>query len=142
MIWLILISDTVGGILDALGGYHWLFARRYIMPFVFGVVVSIITHIWWLGVLVWPAMGTLTLPYSGKEPHVWMGTWWWRGIWLSIQALALSIGLVIFHHLAFGVSILYIILAGGLGSIYKDWKQTVGDFVTGAYLGTILFFVG
>jgi hypothetical protein len=143
MFLLILLSDLIGGILDALGGYHWLFARRYIMPFLFGVVASVSAVIyehnlssWWIGILVLPAMGTMTLGYpNGKNSG--------RGLWLFIQAVALSLGLTIFHHILWTwfVFIPYVVLAGVLGGIYKNWKQTVGDFVTGTYLGCILWFV-
>ena len=140
---LILVSDFIGGVLDALGGYHWLFARRFILPFVLGAIASVSGCVhagnlseWWIGFLCLPAMGTMTLGYPSGDN-------WGRGLWLFIQAIALGIGLTVFHHIMWSwfVFVPYVILAGALGGIYKNWKQTVGDFVTGTYLGTILFFV-
>ena len=155
---LIWLADLIDGVLDALGGIHWLFARRYIMVFLMGVTVSVaacLTHgigNWWLGFLVLPAMGTFTLGYpSGQN--------WGRGLWLFIQAIALSLGLAVLGHLGIYWDFLnvhvhlvgrlacwitfsiFVVLAGLLGGIYKNWYAPLGDLVTGCYLGLLSFFV-
>jgi hypothetical protein len=79
-------------------------------------------------------MGPLTLKYFSGEN-------WGRALWLFVQAIALSIGLLILHHIIWVEFLIYIIGAFGLGWIYKDWKQTIGDFVTGSYLGLLVFIV-
>lgn len=134
MIFIEIISDILAGVLDALGGWHWLFARRFIMPFVLGVVISIVSHTWWLGLTVLPVMGTLTLGYfSGKN--------WGRGLWLFLQAVVIGLGCFLLHHLAWYFYIPYIVGAGVLGGIYKNWQQKIGDLITGGYLGLIVFLV-
>jgi hypothetical protein len=129
-----LAIDVACGMLDSLGGFHWLFCRRYIMPAVIAVAVSYFSHVWWLGVLCLPSMGTLCIGYPS-------GSNWGRGLWLFIQAIALSLGCVLLGHLAWWIAVPYIVGAGFLGGIYKNWPQVVGDFLTGFYLSIFIFFI-
>lgn len=148
------IAAGICGILDALGGFHWLFARRYILPFLMGLSASIIAcltehslHNFWIGFMCLPCMGTFSLGYPKGGLAGNSG----RGLWLFIQAVALSLGLAITQHLGLPADWLhvnswfiftpYIILAGVLGGVYKNWLQTVGDFITGTYLGLLLIFI-
>lgn len=136
MIILEIIADIVAGVLDSLGGFHWLFARRYIMPFILGVCISIISHTWWLGLTILPVMGTLCLGYKN------FGTGnFSRAMWLFVQAVVIGLGVTITGHLHWYFYVPYIIGAGVLGGVYKNWKQQIGDLVTGCWLGIIVFFV-
>lgn len=136
MILIKLLTDLTCGVLNSLGGFCWLPARRFIMPFVIGVSFFLITHIWWTLFLPLPAMGTLCLGYS-KDGNS------GRGLWLFIQAGALSLGITLTGHIFYSwiCFIPYVVLAGVLGGIYKNWPQTIGDLITGCYLGSILFLV-
>lgn len=134
MIFLGVIADMAAGLLDALGGYHWLFARRFILPFALGVVMSIITGTWWLGLTILPAMVTLSLGYFGQGNFG-------RALWLVLQAFTMGFGCLITHHLAWYVYLPYLAGAGLLGGLYRNWKQPVGDLVTGLWLGSMVFFV-
>jgi len=79
-----------------------------------------------------PAIGTLCLGYfNGKN--------WGRALWLFVQAIALSTGLLIFHHLMWWIFIPYIIGAGILGGMYKNWPQVIGDAITGVYLSLFIW---
>ena len=131
--WLIkLLTDFICGALDSLGGYHWLFCRRFIMPSVLAVCSSLVCGVWWIGILCLPACGTRCLGYfSGQN--------WGRALWLFTQAVALSIGLLLFHHLAWYFFVPYIVGAGIRGGIYKNWYQPVGDFITGFYLSLFIW---
>jgi len=134
MIFIEIISCLLCGILDALGGWRFIWMRRFIMPSVIGVTVSLVTHVWWCGLLTLPVMGTLCLGYfSGQN--------WGRGLWLFTQAVVISIGLTITGHMAWYYFLGYTVIAGFLGGIYKNWQQNVGDFVTGCWLGTVVLFV-
>lgn len=128
------IVDIICGTLNSLGGYHWLYMRRFIMPVVIGLEIDILTHIWWLGIVVLLSMGTLCLGYFSGDN-------WGRALWLFVQAVAISIGLLLFGHLSFYLFVPYIIGAGILGGIYKNWFEPVGDFITGCYLGSIIFLI-
>ncbi len=134
MIFIKIIADLGYGVLNALGGYHWIWARRFIMPFLIGLMVSLQTQIWWCGILVLPSMGTLCLGYfSGHN--------WGRALWLFVQSVSLSLGLLLFGHLYWYFFVPYIIGAGILGGLYKNWKQEIGDFITGCYLGIIILLI-
>lgn len=144
----IFVVMVVGGLLDALGGYHWLFCRRYIMPPVLGIGTSLIVYtfypVWysWLTViLILPGCGTLTLPYSGDGNFG-------RGLWLFLNAIALGLFLFIVscfchtHLLAWWLYIVYIVIAGIWGGIYKNWQQFMGDWITGSLgLCSLIFYV-
>ena len=132
MIFVKIVADILSGILNSLGGYHWLFCRRYIMPVILCISVSTITHIWWLGFTVLPVIGTLCLKYFSPQS-------WGRALWLCLQAIIIGLGLTILGHLAWYFYVPYILLTFGLGYVYKDWWQPLGDFVTGVWLGSILF---
>ena len=129
-----LVIDLVCGGLNALGGWHILWMRRYLMPFILAVSVSVITGIWWQGFLLLPVMGTLSLGYS-------KGGNFGRAVWLLIQALVIGLGLAVFHHLNWFIYIAYVIGAGILGGFYSPWPQILGDSITGCYLAGILFLV-
>lgn len=134
MLFLKLASDLVCGVLNALGGKHWLFCRRYIMPFVIALCVSIVSHVWWLGITCLPVCGTLTLGYFSGEN-------WGRALWLFLQAFVLSLGCLLFHHLGWWYWLPFIIGSGVLGGIYKNWPQLLGDAVTGFYLSLFIWFI-
>lgn len=129
-----LVIDGSCGALNALGGGGFLWMRRYVMPIILGVGMAIITHTWWVAFLTWPAIGTLSLGYFS-------GANWGRGLWLFVQAIALSTGLMLTHHISLIMMIPYVIGAGLLGGLYKNWPQIIGDFITGCYLGLVIFLV-
>jgi hypothetical protein len=102
------------------------------MPVILGVISSISCHSWWVGVLCLPACGTLCLGYFSGEN-------WGRALWLFVQAIALGLGLTLFHFLSWWLFIPYCVLSGVLGGIYKNWYQPVGDFITGFYLSLFIW---
>lgn len=126
--------DVLAGTLNALGGYHWLFCRRFIMPVVIGVAVSIAAHTWWLGFICLGAMGTLCIGYSGRGNA-------WRAFWIFLQAVVLSVFVMLLGHLAWYFFAPYIVLGGVLGGLYRHWDQVIGDFVTGFYLSSFIWLV-
>ncbi len=134
MIFIKIIIDICCGALDAWGGYSWHNARRFIMPCLIAISVSTITGVWWLGLTVLPVMGTLCLGYfSGQN--------WGRALWLFTQAMVISLPLLVLSHLQWYWFVPYVIGAGLLGGLYKNWKQVYGDFITGCWLGLIVLMV-
>ncbi len=131
-----LVISLVCGALDALGGFCFLPARRFILPFVLAVSVSIFLHIWWIGALILPVIGTLCLGYkdfgSGKFS---------RGFWLFVQYVLVGLGLFLTHHLSWYVYIPYCVLGGILGGSLVDVFQPIGDMIEGIILGAILLFI-
>lgn len=129
-----LLIDGCCGVLDAWGGYSWHNARRYLMPLLIAISVSIITHVWWAGLMCLPAMGTLCIGYS-KDGN------FGRALWIGLQCFALSIGLLCFQHLAWYFFLPYILGGCVLGGLYRNWQQIIGDVVTGSWLGIIILLV-
>ena len=120
--------------LNAWGGWKWHNSRRSLMPCLIALTISIVTRIWWTGLLVLPVIGTLTLGYFSDKN-------WGRALWLFVQAVSISIGLLITGHSLWYFVLPYVVLAGVLGGIYKNWNQIIGDSITGAYLALIVLIV-
>lgn len=126
--------DAICASLNALGGYHFLWMRRYIMPIMIGISFSIITHVWWVLFLTWPAIGTLSIGYS-KDGN------FGRALWLGVQCAIMGIGLLLTHHIEWYLYFIYIIFGCVLGGLYRNWNQIFGDIITGCYIGIIILLV-
>lgn len=129
-----LIIDGICGILNAWGGHSFLFARRYLIPFLLAVNASLLTHLWWVGLMLLPVIGTLSIGYS-KDSN------FGRALWIGMQCFVLGLGLFLTHHLAWYFYVPYVIFGCVLGGIYRNWFQIIGDTVTGCYLGLIIFMI-
>lgn len=125
---------VLSGLLDFLGGFHWLFCRRYFIPILLGITVSLITHTWWLGLCCLPAIGTLSIGYS-KDGN------FGRALWIGLQCFVLGLGVVLFQHLSVWFYVPYVIGGCVLGGLYRNWPQVIGDLVTGTYLASFIFLV-
>ena len=134
MIFIKIIVDLICGALNAWGGFSWHNARRYLMPVVLGITVSVLTHIWWLGLLILPVIGTLCLGYF----H--FGNFG-RGLWLFLQSFVIGAGLLLTGHLVWYFYIPYCIISGILGGLLVKLYQPIGDAIEGCWLGIIVFLV-
>ena len=137
----------IGGLLDAIGGDCLIEMRRYAMPALISIGISIITftfhpvwYAWLTGSLVWPVMGTLTLKYMSGDNFG-------RAEWLWLQSVVFGLFLVVVgvflhaHLLAWYLYIWYILSTGVWGGLYKNWKQWDGDWITGSWLCSIILYV-
>lgn len=138
MIWLELSTIFICGILNSMGGYHWLFCRRYIMPVVLAITFSIVIHIWWIGITVLPVISTLCLSY---KDFGFLGNAVSRGLWLASQALVLAFGVCIAGHLAWFFYVPYVLLAFVLGFTLFNLTQIIGDIIFGILLSSIILFL-
>lgn len=134
MIYFNIIGLLICGALNAIGGHSWHNARRFVMPILIAILISINIHIWWVGIISMPVIGTLCLGYFG-------GNNFGRALWLFLQAIVIGIGLLLTGHILWYFYLGYIIGAGVLGGIYKNWKQILGDSISGSYLAIIVFLV-
>lgn len=134
MIFIKIITDIICAALNSLGGHGFLWMRRYVMPVIIGVSLSIIIHIWWVGLMVLPVMGTLCLGYFGKG-------FWGRGSWLALQALIIGLGLFLTNHLSWYFYIPYVLVSLLLGGFLYDLEQIIGDIIFGVGLSSIVFLV-
>lgn len=130
--------DILCGALNALGGWHFLWMRRYIMPVFLAITFSFVTHIWWIGLLTLPTIGTLCLGY---KDFVFLGNTVGRGLWLACQALVIAFGVCITDHLSLFFYLPYVVVAFGLGAWLYRIEQVIGDIIFGIWLGSIVFFV-
>jgi len=126
-----LLIDLSCGALNAWGGYSWHNARRYLMPLLLAISASVITHVWWVGFMLLPAMGTLCIGYS-KDGN------FGRALWIGLQCFVLGLGLFFTHHLAWYFYAPYVIFGCVLGGMYRNWQQVLGDIVTGCWFGAIV----
>lgn len=131
-----IISVILCGICDAIGGYSNHNFRRFIMPCVLAVTVSISTHILWLGLLVLPVIGVLVLGYKRFGEGNFS-----RGMWLFVVSVAASLGLLLTGHLTWYYLLIYTIGSGVLGGSLVSLWQPLGDFIEGCWLGMIVVFV-
>lgn len=130
-----LAIDAICGVLNSLGGFHFLWMRRYIMPFVLAIAASIQLHILWIGLVVLPVIGTLCLGYFGKGSH------FGRGLWLFLQSLVIGIGLLLTGHIYWYFFLPYIVISGVLGGSLVNLFQPIGDFIEGFWLGSIILLI-
>ena len=134
-----ILVDLLCGVLNAIGGYSWHNARRYIMPVLLAGEAGVIAwekkkSDWWAGLLVLPVIGTLVLGYKN------FGTGnLSRALWLFLQAVVIGLGLTLTGHLSWFIYLPYIIGAGILGGLYRNWQQVLGDMVAGTYLGSVVY---
>lgn len=141
MIFTKIITILCCGTLNAIGGAFWHNARRFIMPILLGGEDSLIIwenkkKDWWAGLLVIPVIGTLILGYKRfGEGNL------SRALWLLVQAAVIGLGMTITGHILWLIYVPYIIGAGVLGGLYKNWWQPLGDFIAGSYLSMIVLFV-
>lgn len=137
MIEMKLATICICAVLFSLGGYCFLPARRFIMPFILAIAISVITGIWWSGLLVTPVIGTLCLGYKNFGSGNFA-----RAIWLGLQALVIGLGLAITGHLFPILYIPYIVIAAILCGIFNNrLPQIFGDLVFGGWLGIIVLLV-
>ncbi len=126
--------DAICGALNAWGGYSWHNARRFIMPCVIALGISLASGVWWLGLTSLPVMGTLCLGYFG-------GKFWGRGLWLALQAAVLGLGPLVLGHLAWWLYAPYLVGALLLAGFLYNLEQIVGDLIFGAWLGAVILAV-
>ena len=135
---IILVVMFVGGLLDAIGGWHIIQMRRYAMPALLSIGIGTLNYIfnpvwvsWLICIAIWPMMGTLTLKYMSGDNFG-------RAEWLFLQAVTGGIFLTLIslffhcHILAWWLFIIYSIIAGIGGGTYKNVNQFKGDFWTGS----------
>ncbi len=112
------------------------------MPAVIGVSISIVTHVWWLGLTVLPSMGTLSIGYGEKSIlHKYFSDFWVRFVWMALSAITIGLGCFIFGHLAWYLYILYILVLSIVCAILRNLNEVIGDLLFGSLIGSIVFLV-
>jgi len=146
---IILVVAGVGGLLDAIGGDGALFCRRFIMPFLVAGGISTMVYAfhpvwysWLVGLLVTPAIVTLSFAYKRYGEGNFS-----RAMWLFMNAVVMGLGIFLIstffhaHLLTWYFYGWYAITTGVWGGLYSSWEQFLGDWVTGAWLCSLPFYI-
>lgn len=123
------------------GGYSWHNARRFVMPAVLSLTSCFLCHsLWPLTMLT--CMGALCLGYGEKSPlRRIFGDGWGRGVWGLLASACLAVPLLVTHHLAFLLFVLYLALNFTLENVLKKMPQFIGDPIIGLGLASILLLI-
>lgn len=126
---LMMIAMTISPLLWMLGGWHWKWLRRFLLPVCLGILLLSVWH--WGLVLLWTItqMTTFTLPYGEKTPY-----------WLKTVVGCTYV----IPSLLFGFTIWQIVLPVVfiVTFILSNWKPTKRDFAWKICEGTTGFLIG
>lgn len=130
------------GGLNLLGGLAYHNSRRFIMPILIAIIVSINVHIWWIGATCLLASPCLCIGY-GEKSFLWkyFNDFWGRFIWMVLVSLGFTLGLMVLHHLAVWIGIVYIIGNGILGSTLRKINEIISESLFGITLASFILFV-
>lgn len=106
------------------------------MPTILCIAISVLAHVWWLGLTVLPVIATLCLGYKNFGSGNFS-----RGLWLFVQCILIGAGLMLTGHLSWYLYLLYCLIGGILGGSLVSLWQPLGDFIEGFCLGSILFLI-
>lgn len=128
--------------LNALGGYSFKAARRYILPVVLGIGLSLATKTWWVGLMILPTMGLLSIGYGEKSflEHIFNDAWA-RFVWFALVCLGVGTGLFLTGHLAWYWFFTYVVVNATLGITIRKYNQIITDLIFGAAIASIVFLV-
>lgn len=134
-----LVTMGIAAVLNFLGGWHWLFCRRFIMPFICAVVASISTECWWLGITMLVAMAPLTIGYGEHSilEHIFNDAWA-RFVWMVLVAFGFSAGPCWAGYLSPWMCILYVVANATVAMTCRNINVRVSDPLFGLGLSSIL----
>lgn len=119
------------------GELWWHNAQRYMLPVTLGVAVSVVTHMWWLGLCVLPMIFPLVLGYTTYGPSNGFD----RGAWLFAICFAAGIAYACLNHLPWLFYVPYTIIGGIWGATTRNlWNVLIAP-VSGAIIGSMILFV-
>ena len=120
-----------------IGELWWHNAQRYIMPVIIGIAVSIISQVWWLGIVCLPMIAPIDLGYKfyGTSDS------FARGMWLFTICLVAGLGITLLHHVSFLYFVPYCILGGAWGATTRNLSNIIIAPVSGILIGSLIFFV-
>ena len=124
------------------GELWWHNAQRFIMPLILGIGISLVSHVWWLGLTVLPVIGVIVEGYGDKSwfKHI-FGDASARGMWLFLICMVVGLGSVITHHLSLWFYIPWCLLGGIWGATTRVLNNKIIAPITGALIGSIIWFI-
>lgn len=132
---LIVVGCCMG--LKLIGELWWHNTQRYMLPLIYSISVSYVSHCWWLGLTTLPMIGALVLGYKtyGSKDSV------ARALWLFVICVISGLGAFIFGHLAWYVFFPYIVIAGFVGTLTRNINNFIGAPINGLWIALPIFFI-
>lgn len=132
-----LIVISICAVCKLIGELSWHNAQRYVMPLIFSIAVSTVSHVWWLGFTTLPMIAGLVEGYKvyGESDG------FDRAMWLMVIAILMGIGPCIAGHLSWYVYAPYCVLCAIWGGVTRKWLNLVIAPISGALLGSIILFI-
>ena len=137
---IILVKGTtvvLGALLKWIGEKWWHNAQRYILPVIYSLAVSFVSHTWWLGLTTLPMIGALVLGYKdyGKNDAV------ARALWLFVICVLAGFGPCVTGHLWWFVYVPYCIMAGFIGTLVRNINNNIGAPINGLWIVLPILFI-
>lgn len=111
--------------------------QRFVMPIVLAVGISLVSHVWWLGLTCLPMIAPLLMGYKVYGPSDGFD----RGMWLFLIALVAALGCAITHHVSWFIYVPYCVIAGAWGATTRKLWNVIIAPISGLLIGSIIFFV-
>lgn len=111
--------------------------QRFVLPIVYSIGVSFVSHCWWLGLTTITMVGALCLGYKdyGSKDSV------ARALWLFVICTLAGLGPTVTGHLAWFIYLPYIIVAGFIGTLTRNINNSIGAPLNGLWIGFPIWFI-
>ena len=136
LVQLIVLSSCA--ICKLIGELWWHNAQRFIMPVIIAVGVSLVSHVWWLGLTCLPMIAPLCLGYDDY------GKWsdgFNRAMWLGMILVTAGLGCAIAGYILWFSYIPWCILGFVWGGISRAWNNKIVAPITGLLIGSLILLV-
>lgn len=126
------------------GGYSFKMARRAIMAVLLGAMCAYITWTWWVFFAVGAGCQFMGLGYGEDSPlYKFLGPWIARGVWATLVAAGIAVGLVLGGFLPLWLAGVYVAYNGLVAALLvkKNGHIMVVDPCIGVCLGSIVLYL-
>lgn len=112
-------------------------AQRFLLPIIYSLAVSVLSHCVWLGATTIVMIAPLCLGYKtyGSNDAV------ARAFWLAVICATAALGPFLTHHLAWWVFFPYLGLSGLTGALTRNINNLVGAPINGFLIGCPILFI-
>lgn len=124
-------------ILKIIGELWWHNAQRFILPIIYSIAVSYISHCWWLGFTTLPMIVMISFGYKryGRTDSV------ARAWWLFMICIVSGLGPLICGHLSWFFYVPYFVLAGFIGTLTRNINNLIEAPLCGLWIGLPILFI-
>lgn len=124
---------TLSPLLYMLGGYHWKWMRRFLLPAVLGAILLLTGAIWWEVLIFAIAQAiTFTLPYGERTPY-----WLKALVGCSFALPSLILGLTIWQA-AIPIIFITTFILSNYKKTAKEFPWKICEGITGFLIGIIV----